>query len=55
MASKRRKNDKKTSWWRVALHYVFLWPSLRFYYTIIRCFKGKKKEKKEKVVIIQER
>jgi hypothetical protein len=55
MASKRRKNDKKASWWRVALHYIFLWPSLRLYYTIIRGFNVKKKEKKEKVVIIQER
>lgn len=52
MASNRKK---KASGWRVALHYIFLWPSLRLYYIILRGFGRKKKEKKEKVVIIQER
>ena len=51
----KRKGNKRSAL-RVFAHYVFLWPSFRTYYTMIRGWfkKGKKPKKKEKVVIIEE-
>lgn len=53
---KTAKQRKKSGVGGIVRHYLFLWPSLRTYYTIFIGYfkKGKKEKKKEKIVIIEE-
>lgn len=57
MEKKREKQKRKKgrSALRVFLQYIFLWPSLRTYFSIWFGYKHRdKKKKKEKVVIIED-
>jgi hypothetical protein len=48
------KRKRRTGVFRVILNYVLLWPSLRNYVMLWFKYKPKKKEKKEKIVIIED-
>jgi len=51
----KRKTEKKSPGIikRVFLHYIFLWPSIRFYYSMWAGYRNKKKAKKEKVIVLK--
>lgn len=48
------KRKKRTGARRVLLNYILLWPSLRNYIMLWCKYKPKKKEKKERIVIIED-
>lgn len=57
--SKRKKTARKNGKagvGSIVRHYLFLWPSLRTYYTIFIGYfkKGKKGKNKEKIVIFED-
>ncbi|MBW2996797.1 hypothetical protein KY349_00480 [Candidatus Woesearchaeota archaeon] len=59
MSKRKRKTQKrkgKAGVGSILRHYLFLWPSLRTYYTIFIGYfkKGKKGKKKEKIVIFKD-
>lgn len=53
--NKKQPKKKRKGGWRVALQYILLWPALRNYVMLWFKYKPKKeKEKKEKIVIIED-
>lgn len=51
--SKTQKQKSKSGIGSIIRHYVFLWPSLRTYYTLFAGYFSKdKNKKKEKIIII---
>ncbi len=55
MVRRRSKTRKRKSGiGSIIRHYVFLWPSLRTYYTLfVGYFRKDKSKKKEKIIIIE--
>ncbi len=50
-----RKSKERSVIKRILTSYMFtIWPSLRFYYSLWIGYRKKKKEKREKVIVIEE-